>query len=272
MKTTPLLSFIAACGLFCPALASAETVIVSDSFTGINEASLSGRTPDGVDLFGRTWTTAGFSGTAINTAAGNPAPSAVGGFNGVVRMDVGSTGGYIKPSDFTLSLDLQMVSISGGTSFARGLGLGFYSAPTTGEANQFFNGLTMMPDGSLVLVVNGTVQAASAPAPAGYNTNTFYKLTYSVDLVTGGITSVNFAGTDVTATFSGATSAGVFTDSATQSVGFYHSSAAFSGSPGFDNFQLSANGPVPEPSTVLLILGGLSALALRRRKSASPTT
>ena len=167
MKTTQLLCFaVVACGIFCPVRLPATTIIVSDSFTGTNGSSLGGRTPDGTHLNGQTWSTAGFNDTTINSAAGNPAPSAVGGFNGVVRMDISTpTAGYIKPSDFSLSLDLQMMSVSGGSAFARGLGLGFYSAPTTSEANQFFTGLTMMPDGTLVLVVNGTVQAASAPAP-----------------------------------------------------------------------------------------------------------
>jgi hypothetical protein len=267
MKTPQILCITAAC-ILCPSLVLAENIIVTDSFTGTDGASLNGRTPDGVNIFSRNWTTTGYTWPAITTADGNPASSAQGGYNGVARMDISSTGGYIKPSDFTLSLDLKMQSISGGTSFARGLGLGFYTSSSGSEGNAFFTGLTMLPDGTLRLVIDGNVQAATAAAPAGYNTSTFYNLTYSVDLVTGGITNVNFAGTDVTATFNGVTSAGVFTDAATHSVGFYHSSAAFSGDPRFDNFKLSAEGPVPEPSSALLILGGLSLLGLRRWKTA----
>ncbi len=272
MKRTHLLCFaVVACGIFCPVrVPAATTIIVSDSFTGTNGSSLAGRTPDGAHLNGQTWSTAGFNDTVINSAAGNPAPSAQGGFNGVVRMDISTpTAGYIKPSDFTLSLDLQMMSVVGGPSiYARGLGLGFYSGDTTREANEFFTGMTMKPDGTLVLVVNGAEQAASAPAPAGYSTSNFYNLTYSVDLLTGSITSVNFAGIDRTSTFSGAASAGDFTNATTQAVGFYTSSASTSGGPGFDNFVLSTQGAVPEPSSVLLLAGGgLSLLGVRRLRA-----
>jgi hypothetical protein len=100
----------------------------------------------------------------------------------------------------------------------------------------------------------------------GYTTANFYNLAYSVDTVTGSITSVLFNGNDDTATFSGAVSTGDFTAAGTNLAGFYGSSANSVNDFGrVDNFAVST---VPEPGTALFGIACVGVAALRRRRSA----
>lgn len=277
MKTKNLRLFlITVCVLSGIRSANAAPTIISDSFTGTDGSTLNGRTPDGADLPGRTYSAASenssgsFAQPVIDTGSGNPSPSARTGFNGATFIDISSTGSYTKPSLLTLGLDLQMNTIANDGGAVRGIGLGFFS-PTPaggGNADSNFTGLTVRPDGSLHLVKQGVQQLATVAAFAGFSIDTFYTLTYSVDTSTGSITNVLFNGNDDTATFSGGTSAGDFTPAVTNLTGFYGSTANNAGLFGrVDNYSVSAVGAeVPEPSTWALILGGLATLCSRRRR------
>ena len=243
--------FTTSAALFLGAPATrADVTVVSDSFSGTNGATLIGRTPDGVNLPGRTFSVAGSNGSfgeqpVIDTSAGNAAPSAHTGWNHTIFIDISSTGSYSKRTRLTMSMSLQMHSVSNDAdaSNVRGIGLGFFfPAPVDGNpsASSNFTGLAVRPDGSLHLVVAGTESGTAVVAPfANFLPESFYTLTYSVDTVTGSITSVSFNGNDYTATFSGAVSAGAFTNAVTNLAGFYGDTA---GSASFfgrvDNFSI----------------------------------
>jgi hypothetical protein len=263
-----------AAGVLAFAPQARAALIISDAFSGTNGAALAGRTPDAADLPARTYATASVSTVIgvqprIDTGAGNPANSADTGFNAATFIDISSAGGYTKPSQLSLSMSLQMNTIGNDGSAVRGIGLGFFSpAPVDGlaESSTNFTGLTVRPDGSLHFVVNGVQQAASVAAFGGYTTASFYNLAYSVDTVTGSITSVVFNGNDDTAAFSGAVSAGKFTVAGTNLAGFYGSSANSVNDFGrVDNFAVST---VPEPGTALFGMACIGAAAWRRRRRA----
>ena len=190
--------------------------ILSDYFSGSNLASISGRTPDGADLPGSTWTATNLNGVGagyISTGTGNSAPSVFGGQNADFTINISSSGGYTKPAALTLSLDVKLNTIYDDYAAnhvpVRGIGLGFFSSTGGGtvEASIPFTGLTVYPDGRLRLVVNGVAQSTTVDASAGFATANFCNLTYSIDTVTGGITSVVFNSNDYTSTFSGVTTA-----------------------------------------------------------------
>ena len=252
--------------LFASAVTTeAQTVIISDGFSGTNGASLNGRTPDGVNLPGRSYTVASYldyvgAQPGIYTGGGSPLPSATTGFNAVVFYDLSSNGGYTKPSLLTLSIDIQINTAANNVT-PRGVGLGFYSISRANnsetEANDHFTGLTFRPDGALNLVVDGVLQAATVAPFGGFLTSSFYTLTYSVNTVSGSITAVKLNGTDYTGVFGGATTAGIFTGSLTNLAGFYGSTAVSpSFTPVVDNFKISS---VAEPGMVELLFTGLGS-------------
>lgn len=254
--------------VFNPAPVRAANTIISDAFTGANGASVPGRTPDTTNLPGATYY-GDIQTSTIDNTAGNPANSANTGFNSRTMISIGSAGSYVKPSVLTISADLQMNGLTDGGGFIRGLGLGFYPIENnTGVVNgsSLFTGLAVKPDGTLALVLGGVQQAASVVPFSGYSTATFYNLSYSISTATGSITNVVFNGNNDTATFSGATTAGDFTDAGTNFVGFYGSSAVAGAGGHVDNFVVSSTAPVPEPSSAVLLFGGLGALLARRKR------
>jgi hypothetical protein len=278
-------AIIAASLLGAASIASASIVpnaIVADQFSGANQASLDGRTPDTGTVNGNTFTatiqSASFYKPRIDTSLGNPSPTADMDFNGAAFINISSGGAYVKPTLLTISADAQLNTlVQNAGEFGRGVGVGFYSAAITspGEAISNFRGLVLNPDGTLRLttnlaqgtaVPNNTTSLASVSVLApGFDKSVFYPLTYSIDTTTGALTNVNFNGTDYTAAFAPA-SLGVFTDANTNIAGFYASTAnnaAFIGRA--DNFSVGSS--VPEPATITL--AGVAALGLlsRRRRS-----
>jgi len=100
----------------CAPVVRAQSVIISDGFSGMNGAALDGRMPDTVDLPGTSYSTASNNTgvgaqPTIDTTAGNPAPSANTGFNASTFIDISSTGSYSKPTELTLSISLQLNTI-----------------------------------------------------------------------------------------------------------------------------------------------------------------
>lgn len=268
-------------GLAVVVVARGQTTIISDTFSGTGGATLNGRTPDGVNLPGRTFSSASYlsglgADQTIDSGAGSPAPSALTGFNGSVTYNLASNGGYVKPSLLTLSLDLQInTALDSLPDSLRGVGLGFYSAPRVNnseiEAFVNFTGLNVSPGGALVLVIAGVRQAATTVAAfPGFSTDNFYNLTYSLDTSTGSITSVSFNGNDYTSAFNGGTTAGVFTSTLTNLFGFYGATAeSTSLTSRVDNLSISIPSAIPEPGASALLLGlAMGFVFVLRRRTA----
>lgn len=262
MKSRLLL--LAVCTLSAIPSANAAINIITDAFTGTNGSTLNLRTPVGADLPSATYTVSGSGDITINSSAGAPAPAAQMGFNNLANISIASAGSYTKPSFLTISADIQMNLVVDLGGFARGVGLGFFSASgfSTDSAN-FFTGLTIKPDGTLRLVKASVEQAASVAPFSGFTTSSFYNLSYSLDTTTGSITNVTFNGNNDTAAFSGAASAGDFTNTITNLAGFYTSSASTALGGAADNFTVST--PTPEPTAIALL--GIGAMALLGRST-----
>ena len=257
--------------LLCGATASLNAqTIISDGFGGPNDtngATLNGRTPDTTDLPGGTYTTSTqnsgpYQQPTISTAAGGS--SANTGFNGSDSISVASTGTFTKPTMLTLSASIEINNLQddGSAMLARGIGLGFFTAPPANggaaNGNTNFYGLDVAPGGALYLEENGTrIGSAIAPAFTGFSTSNFYTLSYTVNTVTGGISNISFGGNN------DGSAAADFTDAITNRAGFYGSTANNAAFNGFvDNFEVSG---VPEPSTWATMIGGLALLGGAQR-------
>jgi hypothetical protein len=255
----------------------AANTIISDDFNGTNGAALAGRTPDLVNLPGTSYSVNGTTPTLDTSGIGN-IPLGIGlqsvastSYNSASWLGIGSNGGYVKPSILTLSATISTNSIDGHTlpdtfHATRGIGLGFFnSAPQNGDADASirFTGLAVnLSNGTLNIFSNGVRQSSSVFVPTG----TMNRLTYSIDTTTGSITSVIFDTSDFTSAFSGSSSAGVFTDTATNLVGFYGSSASLGTTGYVGSFVLSSTSTVPEPASTMLLIYGASLIGLRRRR------
>jgi hypothetical protein len=176
-------------------------------------------------------------------------------------LSLASSGGYSKPSQFTISSDLIL---SGALSNVR-VGLGFWSAMPArvddAGASSFdnFTGLVLEEStGNIQIYSGGAYQGSPVNVLGSFVEDTAYHLSYTVDTTTGAISNVLFEGNAV----SGFSSTD-FTNSATAFAG------AMTGTQSrgyFDTFVVET-ASVPEPSTYVLALAGLGLLVWRRRAS-----
>jgi hypothetical protein len=206
-------------------------------------------------------------------------------------LPLASGNGYTKPTTFAVSLDCRLGTMTlqvGGN----GIGVGFWSSNSfTDPNNEFqttgnggapgFTGLVLNPDygpspaaapaGAVRLFVNG-VEAADIPydpalfGNAAFNPNAFYRLSYSVDTTTGGISNAKLTGPDGIQNQTYTFSTTAFTDAATAYVGLYGSDYTSLGIGYADNL-LVTDGAVPEPGALgaLSLMGSLVALRRYRR-------
>ncbi len=244
--------------LNCPVQAN---TIVSDAFTGTNGAAIAGRTPDTADLPG---------GVYVATNGSYPATIQSGSAN--LSTDLGesvtiaSAGSYVKPTVLTISASLYEGNLTADTppEATTGPGLGFYSSQGGGGSGwNNFTGLFLNPNGNLELVSPQHIGVAGDAYVGVWNSAIYHTLSYTVDTVAGAISNVVLDGTSysfpATTIFAGA--------SATQYAGFCVESTTAGRTGSVENFVVS--GPVPEPSTLLLLatgLLGLLAYAWRKRK------
>lgn len=251
---------------------NAQTIIFDDFNSGTGVTPLQGHTPT-TSLPGTSWVGQSFSEITAVPYVDNSLGLAYTIAYGSGSIGIGSTGGYVKPSILTISASISMNDVVGGIdSFARGVGIGFYSPLPTGGfyPSSYFHGFTVAPNGSLTLYVPGAGENAlfTASPLSGFSTSAFYTLSFSVDTTSGNITSVLFGSQDYTSQFSGFT--GIFTDSVTNYAGFYGFSEGETPAGGglVDNFTVA----VPEPSTYALAFCGVLVLtiaAVRSRRASS---
>ncbi len=237
--------------------------VIQDQFSGTNGASLSGKTPDTVNLPGGTWSVG--SGTAKYQSPNELAFTAA---NGYMEIPTKS-GSYTPPSLLTISAALSVGGTNAnGDPFSRGMGIGFFAVNASGKVGEFYwaGGMTLDPAGSasalgqveldqgvgpgnnenrLVLVPYN----AAAFGGAAFSTSAFYTLSYTINTSTGQISNVSLSnGTytdtaDYTAIDSYNTSA-IFTVANTAYAGIINGSAG--NATGYaSNFELST----PQPPT-----------------------
>jgi hypothetical protein len=256
--------------------------IVSDAFTGTNGLALAGRAPDTANLPGGTYVSNNYFGQAapaIDTAGGNPLPSASSSANNMTLLTINSAGGYTKPTMMRISADLQM----GPTNPVGFVELGF-SAVNPGNSNSFhagvnngFSGIRFRSDGALMLqtFTNPTLGAAEdttvfatydSGALGALSSTAFYNLKYDIDTTTGDISNITLSNGIGSVTYDLATT--IFTGSNTSFLAIGSGSGTGGTIGHFDNLQLFELALVaPEPGSFALLGMGLVCLARRAQRN-----
>ena len=177
--------------------------------------------------------------------------------------------GITLESHFTgvlqVSADLSYGTLTGTAGTAnRGVGLGFNTSDV--GAWNTFTGIRLPPDSELIFQSKGTVLAT---VNVSTSSNTFYRLGYDVDVVTGEISNSSLTGStaDFSAIYTASVGGSYFSGASNLSL-FAGGSAA--GQYGYtDNLPLSA---IPEPSAYGTILGvAVLGWGPRRRHQARAT-
>jgi len=253
--------------------------IVRDEFTGADQPltsgtgagtyGLSARTPDTANEPGGTWSApvGGWGHGILSNSAWLNADT-------LATKSIASAGGYSKPSQLTISADLNVgwtnatTRAPGGlwvhddpSTYYHGLGLGFF------QAGKFY-GLGLRSDdngnlGYLFLHEGSSAGAAIVTAQlpwtgSPFDSSLFHHLSYTVDTATGGISDITLDGNVYADPVTSA-----FTALRTDAAGFYVNSWAGDTYGYVDNFQVMEK--IPEPSTLAcLALAGLLGLRQRR--------
>ncbi len=197
-----------------------------------------------------------------------------------VQADVLVNTGYQAPGD---NVPAASRATAGGidgsgnilSSTRFGIGFGYYSAlpSSTQPSWTNFTGVLVQNRGitdgggietaglTFKLIVDGSeLRTLATTSSSANDANDWRNLRLDINLTTGALTGVNWAGSALTLDF-GAVSNDKFTLARTNYFGMYTAVAQgsdvnFGNFPKFDNITYS----VPEPSSVLLALGGMGAL------------
>jgi len=192
-----------------------------------------------------------------------------------VSLSLTDSTGFTLPSQITLNVSFNLgdLKTDTGTTYWRGIGMGFfYDTKTEGNAYTGFTGILINKGGSVHLTQSAAGGSPAlltwAPAIAGWNATNDHTLTYTIDLTTGGITSLLLDGIDLTTqgnmgAFNSKT--GVFTADQLSQVGFYANSASANTYGYIDQFSVTT---IPEPSTVASFGLATGVLLLTFRKQA----
>ena len=228
--------------------ADTDTFIL-DTFTDAEDTWLSAHTVD-VNLPGGAW------GANGNVAVwGEPDVVNNAAFLNVdmgTAIPLASAGSYTKPTNFTISVDMTLTTLNEDSA---GTGLGFYSYVTPWKVHGMndFCGLRLMRDGELQYVSDNGGETTVIKSVtwhgiggAEYVTGAMHTLSYSVDTLTGRITSISLSGSmDSFGDIIGATT-NVFTDNTGRAGFVMHGFATGT----FDNFSV---GPIPPMGTMIII-------------------
>lgn len=240
---------------------AAAVVIVAESFDRTDGFEMAGATPNIANLPGGVFTAQITNGNtrspylvSANTLKFGPDHS--------LSVPLGS----FSTGELSLSADLSRGNLGHSGDLNRGVALGFNTSPT-GSWNSF-TGLRLTTDSKLMFQ-SGALERASVSVTT--SSNTFYSLSYDVNVDTGAISTISLGGSgnstvDFSPIYAASQSTNYFAGSPNLSV-FAGGSA--SGQSGYvDNLSLSNTTTVPEPSTVVLlaIAGGIATAAARRRR------
>lgn len=260
--------------LLASAVGTAQTsaaIILLDTFTD-NGTPLLSHTPD-TNLPGSAYQGGNYA-SNIGATASNTASI---GSDGAFAISLASSGGYTKPTLFTISADLNLQGQTGTagvndtvtpgqTGFLGGIALGFFNNSDLLAQRRSPLGVVYNDTGRLLLVEPSGAQAKVIAAVSTYNGSTpipvsgTHNLSYDVNTTTGLISNVTFDGFAITF---GAATAVPFNDANTYLAGTYSRAGNSAGTLGtLDNFTISA---IPEPTTVALLAIGVACLARRRR-------
>jgi len=255
---------------------SAETVIIQEDFTNSigGAINIPGLAPDVTNLPGGTWTEgAGWNwGGPQKLGYGTYLNACDMGENGeVLGISLASNGSYTKPTQFSISADVEIHGSK--TDAMGGVALGFYSViPTldTGDGDDnvvlpHFTGLKLTEDGALTLYEDGV--AKNAIAGPGITRGTFYTLSYDVNTTNGTISNVSLQGSTSTYNFTST----AFADAATIFAAY-----AVRGDRGaMDNFvvsEVSAATTAPSAPTELAAVAGDAIVTLTWAASTGATS
>ena len=211
-----------------------------------------------------------YNGNPITVEGGVGVIPAGSGGSASINISSSTSPLYTKPTTLTISADLEPNDITTGNTFDKEA-LGFYSAPQAGQSFEGFLGLALSADGTVTLLgfdtddFNTPVYTSQAYTLGTFNPDAFHTLTYTVDTTTGAIENASLTDANGTETYSFSTD--LFTSTATTYAGFYaRSDSTPTTDPEIDNFVLSGNVVVPEPSTYALLAAGLIGLVFVCRR------
>ena len=236
---------------------AAAVFIVAESFDRTDGFEMAGATPDIANLPGGVFTAQTNRGGYLvsnNTLEFGPDNS--------LSVPLGSS----YTGDLSLSADLSRGNLGNSADFNRGVALGFNASPTGAWNN--FTGLRLTTSSTLAFQSGNSVKSSVSVTTSS---NTFYSLSYDVNVDTGVISNISLGGSgnstvDFSPIYTASQSTNYFAGSPNLSV-FAGGSA--SGQSGYvDNLSLSNTTAVPEPSTavMLAIAGGIAAATARRRR------
>ena len=248
--------------LFASAPAKAQ-LLVSDTFTHADgrfipfSGTVTTYAPSPTNILGGVYVVTG-GGDGDGKFLGNTGQMHNGGGVGLAM------GSYNDNATLTVSADLSFLNVTVPVQISGYALLGFFSAQSTaqynpGSARTNFTGLQVSLDGSISLYLQGTLTGSAIAYGGTYNPAAMSTLTYTVNTTTGAISNITFGASS--ASYSFATTG--FTQARTEFVGFGGSLNNTPNWVAFDNFTVTA---VPEPTAVMLAMGGMGLLGLRRRR------
>jgi len=236
--------------------AAQAAVIVADSFSGANGASLVGASPD---TGSGTWFSANNRPTSYESGRVR--------IDSTESLDYDIGGQYAADSVLTVSAELDRNNLNTGAwAQIRGIGLGFRATDSfSGEGWSQFRGIVLTADGRLTLIDTGSglppdpnLTLASGVASSGV-------LEYSVNTLTGDIFDISYAGNLIAdVTTSNFTTANISVLSS-YSVGITGSVWGYVDDISLTGTLAGAEAQVPVPGTVLLLGAGLVGLVRRFR-------